>query len=178
MLRFLCENSNFFRSVALFSKRNFLKKRYFSPKYLRHDKRYRAEIFTTHTRRNLGWVLFFISKNIVPVSFGSFYKIRTIKKTSVFQGVFGIFAFLFEGQKIHRKKKSTHPKSFLVSAKKISARPSFKAVHTFYHLPIVLNYILQSSRGGLVVERWSDNKLDSITVDRIPLKYGVLKKLN
>ena len=26
-----------------------------------------------------------------------------------------------------------------------------------------------SSRGGLVVERWSDNRLDSITVDRIPL---------
>ena len=32
----------------------------------------------------------------------------------------------------------------------------------------------ESSRGGLVVERWSDNRLDSITVDRIPLKYGVL----
>ena len=26
-----------------------------------------------------------------------------------------------------------------------------------------------SSRGGLVVEPWSENRLDSITVDRIPL---------
>ena len=30
--------------------------------------------------------------------------------------------------------------------------------------------IAPSSRGGLVVERWSDNRLDSITVDRIPLE--------
>ena len=27
----------------------------------------------------------------------------------------------------------------------------------------------KSSHGGLVVERWSDNRLDSATVDQIPL---------
>ena len=27
----------------------------------------------------------------------------------------------------------------------------------------------KSSRGGLVVDHWSDNRLDSATVDRIPL---------
>jgi hypothetical protein len=43
---------------------------------------------------------FFISKNIALVIFGSFYKICDSKKTSFFKGVFGIFAFLFERQKI------------------------------------------------------------------------------
>jgi hypothetical protein len=43
---------------------------------------------------------FFFSKNIALVIFGSRYKICPSKKTSVFKGVFGILAFLFEKQKI------------------------------------------------------------------------------
>ena len=38
----------------------------------------------------------------------------------------------------------------------------------FYNLTIT-NWTIRSSRGGLVVERWSDNRPDSATVDRIPL---------
>ncbi len=78
----------------------FCKKPTVSPPYLRHGKRYRAETFFTYTRDYLGWVLFFISENIALVNFGSFFKICSSKKTSVFQGMSGILAFLFEGQKI------------------------------------------------------------------------------
>ena len=35
-------------------------------------------------------------------------------------------------------------------------------------------FLVVSSRGGLVVELWTDNSLPSATVVQIPVKYGVL----
>ena len=78
------KTAKFFRSVVFFSKSFFLKKTTVSPPYLPHGKRYRAEIFSTYTRHYLGWVFFFISKNIALVIFGSVYKICPIKKNKRF----------------------------------------------------------------------------------------------
>jgi hypothetical protein len=104
------KTANFFRSVDFFSKQFFIQKSDFSPPYLPHGKRYRAEIFSTYTRHYLGWVLFFIPKNIALVIFGSVYKICPIKKTSVFEGASGILAFLAKKQKIQGNQKKYPPR--------------------------------------------------------------------
>ena len=68
-----------------------------------------------------------------------------------------------------------------IKARTPSNHISFEALHKLskratpeqmmrYKLSLCLYklYNVPSSRGGLVAERWSDNRLDSITVDRIP----------